>query len=205
MQDIYLFPYNGNAIEALDCISEEYNVLGFIDDNVEKQKSTYHGIPVFDKSVLQSNKQAKVLAVPGSPTSYKERKSIIDELHIEEDRFVTIIHPNAQVSKYATIGKNTLIMSGVVITSNAVIGNNVCILPNSVIHHDSKIGDYCLIGSNVSIAGNTKIEANCYIGTGVSIINGVTIGEGTLIGIGSNVIQSIPKNSKAVGNPAKLL
>jgi sugar O-acyltransferase (sialic acid O-acetyltransferase NeuD family) len=205
MQDLYLFPFNGNALEAFDCISEEYNVLAFIDDDPQKIGTMYQGIPVVDRTVLQKNKQVKVLAVPGSPTSFKVRKSIIDGLQINPDRFVTIIHPHASVSKYAKIGRNSLLMAGVVITSNAEIGDHVCILPNSVIHHDTKIGDYTLVSSNVSIAGYTSIEENCYIGMGVSIINGISIGKGSIIGLGSHVINSIPPNSKAVGNPAKLL
>ena len=192
MIDLFLFPFNGNAIEALDCVSDKYNVIGFIDDNPEKQNTSYAGIPVFPRSILTKNKTAIVLAVPGSPNSYKERKQIIDGLQIDPERFIHIIHPQAHISKHAKIGVNTLIMAGVVITSNAQIGNHVCILPNTVIHHDSHIFDYCVIGSNVSIAGNTLIKENCYIGTGSSIINGITIEQNSLIGLGSTVIKSIP-------------
>jgi sugar O-acyltransferase (sialic acid O-acetyltransferase NeuD family) len=146
-----------------------------------------------------------VLAVPGSPTSYMIRKKIIDDLGIADERFATVIHPKASVSPFAKIGKNTLLMAGVVLTSNCIIGNHVCILPNSVVHHDSIVGDYTLIGSNVTIAGNTSIGNNCYVGSGTSIINGISVGENTLIGMGTNVIKSIAKHSKIVGNPARIL
>ncbi|MDD3875053.1 MAG: acetyltransferase [Bacteroidales bacterium] len=206
MQDLYLFPFNGNALEAVNCIDKgKYKLMGFVDDTPEKQGQIAWGFQVFSREVLTENNHAKVLAVPGSPSSYIHRTEIITKLGISEERFVTIIHPLASVSPFAKIGYNVLIMAGVVITSNAVIGNHVCILPNTVVHHDSIIEDYSLIGSNVTIAGNSIIKSNCYVGSGTSIINGVTVGAFSLIGLGSNVITSIPENSKVVGNPGRVI
>jgi sugar O-acyltransferase (sialic acid O-acetyltransferase NeuD family) len=205
LKNLLIFPFNGNGLEAISCLSNEYNLLGFIDDIPLKQGKTSNGISVFTRDAIRNNPEALILAVPGSPTSYKTRKDVIGSLNIDYPRFATIIHPNASISPLAKIGKNVLIMSGVVITSNAVIGDHVCILPNSVIHHDTSIGEYTLIGSNVSVAGHSTVGANCYIGTGTSIINNITIGARTLIGLGSTVIKSLPEDSKAAGNPARLL
>jgi sugar O-acyltransferase (sialic acid O-acetyltransferase NeuD family) len=205
MQKLLIFPFNGNGLEAIDCIEEQYEFIGFIDDTIEKQGITREGFQVFNRVAFSKYKEAKVLAVPGSPTSFRSRKKIIEGLGIPIDRFAKVIHPSAVVSKWSKVGYNSLVMAGVVITSNAIVGNHVCVLPNSVIHHDSSIGDYSLVGSKVLIAGNVNIAENCYIGSGSNIINSVSIGENTLIGLGSNVINNISSNLKAVGNPAKLI
>jgi sugar O-acyltransferase (sialic acid O-acetyltransferase NeuD family) len=205
MIDLLIFPFNGNGLEALNCLGSNYNFLGFIDDTPEKQGKHQYGFEVFTRDALNRFPDAKVLAVPGSPASFTIRHSIISDLKVNENRYATVIHPSAQISNFAVIGKNTLIMAGVVLTSNCVIGNHVCILPNTVIHHDAEVGDYTLIGSNVCIAGSTIVENNCYIGSGTNIINGITIGKETLIGLGTNVLKSIPQNSKVVGNPARSL
>lgn len=202
---LFLFPYNGNAIEAVECLPEGIQLLGFIDDVAEKQGKNSAGIMVYPRSILAEYPNAKVLAMPGSPSSYLSRANAIASLGLDEDRFATVIHPKANVAKTVAIGKNCLVMAGVVITSNAIVGNHVCVLPNSVIHHDSVIGNYCLIGSNVTVAGGTKIGDNCYVGSGSSIINGISIGNNTLIGMGSNVLKSAPANAKLAGNPAKQL
>lgn len=205
MQDLLIFPFNGNGLEALGCIGTNFNFLGFVDDTPGKQGVHAMGFTVYSRQALKDFPSALVLAVPGSPASYTERKWIIDELQLPDNRFATVVHPRADVSPLSQVGKNTLIMSGVVLTSNCTVGSHVCILPNSVVHHDSAIGDYTLIGSNVTVAGNTSVGKNCYIGSGTSIINGISIGQRTLIGMGSNVIRSIPEGVKAAGNPARLL
>lgn len=202
-EKLFIFPFNGNGLEAIDCIKEQYEFMGFIDDTPEKKGLHALGFTVFGREVLQHFPKAKLIAVPGSPSSYKVRDHIIAELNTDYSRFITLIHPSACVSRYAKIGYNTLIMAGVVITANAEIGNHVCILPNTVIHHDSSVGDYALVGSNVTIAGNTRVGKYCYIGSGSQIINGIEVGENSLIGLGSNVIRTVPYGSKIAGNPAK--
>lgn len=201
---LIIFPFNGNGIEALDCLKPgEFEFIGFIDDDPLKKSSEHQ---IFTRDILIDNKQLFVLAVPGGPQSFRSRKQAIDSLPVRSPEcFVSIIHSTASVGKNVRIGKNCLIMAGAVITSNALIGDHVCILPNSVIHHDVVIGDYTLIGSKVVIAGGTTVGEKCYIGSGSNLMNGISIGSQTLIGLGSNVLRDVEEHSKMAGNPAKNL
>jgi len=203
VKDLLIFPYNGNGLEALDCIGEGYRFLGFIDDTPAKQGTDPYGHPVLGRAALIDFPEALVLAVPGGPKSYRSRSDVIHGLGIDARRFASVIHPSANVSPLASIGRNVLLMSGVVVTSNAVIGDHVCVLPNTVIHHDARIGAWTLIGSNVTIAGNALVDENCYVGSGTSVMNGLQIGKGAMIGLGSNVIRNVPAGSKVAGNPAR--
>jgi sugar O-acyltransferase (sialic acid O-acetyltransferase NeuD family) len=205
MIDLLIFPYNSNGIEAIDCLSDEFNLIGFVDDLPEKQGSSFSGHPVFSREAFNKYKNAKVLAVPGGPKTYKEKKININSLNLPEDRFATVIHPSAKISKYASVGINVLIMAGIVVAPRVKIGHHVCVLPNTVIHHDAEVKDYCWIGSNVVIAGNVQVGQNAFIGSASSIINNIEIGDGALIGIGSNVIRSVEANKTVGGNPAKPL
>ncbi len=201
-QPLLIFPYNGNGIEALDCIGDTYQFIGFVDDTPEKRGVNNDGFTVLGREAFTTYPDALVLAVPGSPSSYQHRKDIITGLGLSNERFAKVIHPAANISSFASIGFNVLIMAGVVITSNAVIGSHVCILPNTVVHHDVKLGDWGLIGSNVTIAGNSIIEENCYIGSGSSIMNGIRVGSNALVGLGSNVIYNVAQGVRIAGNPA---
>lgn len=204
-QPLLIFPYNGNGLEALDCLGDAYRLVAFVDDTPEKQGVDRHGYLVTGRDAFQRWPEAQVLAVPGGPASYRARRGVVQALDLAPERFAQVIHPSARVSPLATIGRNVLIMAGVVITSNAVIGDHVCVLPNTVIHHDAHIGSWSLIGSNVTIAGSVTLGENCYVGSGTSIMNGLEIGEGSLIGLGSNVIRSVGTGTCVAGNPARRL
>jgi acetyltransferase-like isoleucine patch superfamily enzyme len=153
---LLIFPCNGNGLEALDCLGDEFECIGFVDDTLEKQRAGAFGLPVLSRSALADRPHVAVLAVPGGPASYQARRQVIEGLSVSPERFATVIHPGAHVSKLAQVGHNVLVMAGAVITSNAVIGDHVCVLPNTVIHHDVTVGNFSLIGANVAIAGGVR-------------------------------------------------
>jgi sugar O-acyltransferase (sialic acid O-acetyltransferase NeuD family) len=154
---------------------------------------------------LAEHASARVLAVPGSAHSFRQRRAVIEGLGLDPARFATVIHPSACISPLARIGHNVLIMAGVVITANAVIGDHVCILPHSVVHHDSSVGDWTLVGSHVTVAGGTRVGAHCYIGSGSSLRDGLVLGEGSLVGLGSCLVRDTTPDSVVAGNPARPL
>lgn len=202
---LLIFPCNGNGQEAISCLGNNYKLIGFIDDDIKKQGKVFYGHKIFSRQALKKYKNVLVLAVFGRPENYLLREKVIESLKIPMSRFATVIHPKAEISRYAHIGKNVLIMANVVLTGNTVIGNHVCVLPNTVLHHDSEVNDYSMIGSNVIVAGFSKIGKNCYIGSGSNIINNVKIGDYSLIGMGANVISNVGRLKVAVGNPAKII
>ncbi len=206
MKELLIFPYSATAVEALDCLGAEWKCIGFISDDAGLIGTTVYGIPVYDRSVLNIRLNAYVLAIHGSPHSFRNRPGIISSLGIDPERFATVCHPSACISPRATLGKNVLIMAGIVITANASISDHVVILPNTVIHHDSHVGKYTLIASNVTVTGNVTVGENCYLGASSTIRNGLELPNFTLVGMNSNVL-SAPKTSGVtiVGNPAKTL
>ncbi len=199
---LLIFPCNGNGVEALDCLGDRFRMVGFVDDTPGKHGIGPQGHPVSGRSAFGDWAEAMVLAVPGSPVSYRARRQVIESLRLPDRRFARVIHPSAQVSRFAQIGRNVLIMAGAVVTSNAVIGDHVCVLPNTVIHHDCIIGAWTLVGSNVTIAGGTVIGENCYLGSGSSVMNGLRIGDEALIGLGSTVVRDVRARTAIAGNPA---
>ena len=204
-RSLLIFPCNGNGREALDCLAPSDRLLGFIDDAPEKEGTEVDGFPVFGRWALSSFQDASVLAVPGSPTSYRDRAEIIRGLDIPKERFATVVHPTAAVSPRAEIGRNVLVMAGAVITANAILGDHVCVLPNTVVHHDAVVGAWSLIGSSVVLTGGVSVGENCYVGSGSSVMPGVRLGARSMIGLGSNVLCDVPPDAVVAGNPARSL
>ncbi|MDM8537711.1 acyltransferase [Desulfobacterales bacterium HSG17] len=103
------------------------------------------------------------------------------------------------------------------------IGDFCLICPGVRLHAASsiRIGDNCMIAQGAYITDSdwhdiynridsgkpepVTIAENVWIGDGAVICKGVTIGENSIIGAGSVVVHSIPPNSVAAGNPAKVM
>ena len=112
---------------------------------------------------------------------------------------------------YTEFGKNTKIGKEVFINFCCHFQDNGGI----------EIGDGTMFGFNVSITTinhdinpatiinatpkPVKIGKKVWIGANCVILPGVTIGDNSVIGAGSVVVKSIPANSIAVGNPAKVI
>ena len=97
------------------------------------------------------------------------------------------------ISPDVKIGENLHLMHhlGVVIGSGVKIGNN-CIIYQQVTLGKSK-NAFPIINDNVTIY------------TGAKVLGGVTIGANSIIGANSVVLTDIPKNSIAVGVPARVI
>ena len=209
---IILFPFGGNAREALQVIRDlnrikkQWDVVGFTDDDPSLWGKKFDGVKVLGgKDVLKKYREAYVLAVPGRANIYLKRKEIINGLKVPASRSATIIHPTVIVSNDAQVGYNTLIMPYVMVSCGVKIGNHCVMLPQSVVSHDTQIGDYSCVGSNVSISGFVHIKENCYVGSGAKIKEDITIEEKSLVGLGSVVIKDVPPGVTVAGNPAKIL
>lgn len=203
----------GNCIDILDTlntinsVNPQYECVGFLDDN-----ENYWGKEIYDIQVLGPLSMASELPNDyyfvngiGSSSNFWLKSNIISKTDITLNRFLTIIHPSASVSKMSRLGQGVVVFQNTTITSNVTIGNHVMILPNSIISHDSIIGDYTCIAGGVCLSGNVTVGEACYIGTNSSVKEGISIENYSLIGMGSTVINHIPENSVVVGSPAKFL
>lgn len=212
IKKVIILGTGGNCLDILDTINDinekekKYECVGFLDDNESMWGKTLMG-----KKVLGPLKLAKdyddcfFVNGIGSDRTFLFKKKIIDSTGVTLDKFETIIHPTASVSRTAKLGNGVVVFQNATITTNVEVGNHVIILPNSIVSHDSIVGDYCCITGGVAISGMVKIGEFCYVGTGSSIRNGVTVGKNSLIGMGSVVTKDIESDSVVYGAPAKFI
>ena len=104
------------------------------------------------------------------------------------------------------IGKNIFININCLmdLKDKIYIGNNVLIGPNvSFITSTHKIS-FVDRPRPIESLGTIVVEDNVFIGANTTIFGGVIIGNNSVIGACSLVNKSIPPNSIAFGNPAKV-
>lgn len=205
----------GNAVDILDTINDInaasatmiWECAGFLDDKPEHWGKTIYGVKVLGPLALASAQPANHFFVNGigSVNNFSKKKAILSKANIPDERFATIIHPTASVSRTAQLGRGTVLLQHVTITFSVKIGDHVMILPNTVVSHDDVIGAYCSIAGGVCIAGQVTIGQSCYLGQNSSIISDIRIGDYCLIGMGSTVRHSVEANTVVVGNPARIL
>lgn len=98
------------------------------------------------------------------------------------------IHPKAEISKTAKIGKDVGIGACAVVEDGARIGDKTIIYPGVYIGHNTKIGTGCLIYSNVSIRENITIGNNVIIHCG-TVIGADGFGYATVSGVHHKIPQ----------------
>lgn len=118
-------------------------------------------------------------------------------------RPLTVIHPDATVSRFGKIGEGSFIAAKSIMGPLASIGISVIVNHGAVIDHDCIVDDFSHIAPNATLGGCVKVGKGVLIGAGANILPGVHIGDGALIGAGSVVITDIPANTHVVGIPAK--
>jgi sugar O-acyltransferase (sialic acid O-acetyltransferase NeuD family) len=132
----------------------------------------------------------------------KSRKRVAESL--AHAKFINI-NVGTYVSSDVNLGNGIFIAPGSVVQNSVIIGNHVIINTSASVDHDCNIGDYCHIAPNVTLCGGVSVGEGTLIGAGSVVLPGVKLGKNCIIGAGSVVIRNIPSDSKAYGNPAKII
>jgi sugar O-acyltransferase (sialic acid O-acetyltransferase NeuD family) len=211
VEPLIILGTGGNAYDLLDIVeainakAESWQVAGFLDDRPERGER-YLGLPILGK-IEDAQKFANALFINaiGSDQSFAVRPSVVARTHLPLDRFATLVHPAATVSKRAALGRGVYVNHCVSVAGGAVVGDHVLIGPGCTVGHDSVIDDHTVIAPGAIVSGFVKIGRACYIGAGAMIRQRQQIGDGALIGLGSVVVGDVAPRSVVVGNPARVL
>ncbi len=126
-------------------------------------------------------------------TFYKKNFKIIARIIMGVTQFLCHmdIHPAA------TIGRRVFIDHGI----GVVIGETTIIEDDVLIYQGVTLGGVSLNKEK----RHPTIKSNTVIGSGAKILGNITIGKNCKIGANSVVVCNVPKNSTAIGVPAKII
>jgi len=147
-------------------------IAGIVDSDYAGNTSYLHGLPVLGSELsdfLDVNKKNYLffIATNWSPAEehqrdFVKRLRLIDLVRQHNLQCANIIDPNAQVSRYATLGQGIYIGAVSNIEPDVVIEDFVQIYYGVGISHGSRIGTNSVIQRHAGLAA--IIGSNCYVG-----------------------------------------
>jgi sugar O-acyltransferase (sialic acid O-acetyltransferase NeuD family) len=147
-----------------------------------------------DEWLLQKTGEKPFLinGIGGEPHS-KVRSHVFDRYSSLDFKFLTIIHPSAQIAENVILGEGVQIMAGVVIQPNCSIKSNSIINTRASLDHDCAIQEDVHIAPGAVLCGNVVVGKGAFVGAMSCIIPGINIGLSATIGAGTTVLADVGK------------
>ncbi|MDU1891694.1 MAG: NeuD/PglB/VioB family sugar acetyltransferase [Dysgonomonas sp.] len=188
----------------IDMFGEAYNILGFMDNDINKIGGELCGLPIFDINYLQTNKidnLCMIIAI-NSPTAKETILKKLDSYNIE---FPNFISPHSWLSQGVKMGKGILIYPNSTIDFEAEIRDFVTINAGCTIGHNVTIGKFSSLAPGVNLAGFTQIDEKANLGIGSCSIQRIKIGSSCIVGGQAMLIEDVEPERTVAGVPAQII
>ncbi|MFG1879938.1 acetyltransferase [Sphaerisporangium sp. NPDC049003] len=194
------------AVHAVNDVSPTWELLGFLDDDPRRHGTVVDGVPVLGGSgeALERD-DARIVVCTGNSRDYASRARIVARLGLPPERYATLVHPGASVSRSCAIGPGSVVLAQVVLTASVTVGAHVSVMPHVTLTHDDVVGDYATVAAGARLAGGVHVGRGAYVGSGALVRETLTIGSYALVGMGSVVLQDIPAHEIWAGVPARFI
>jgi sugar O-acyltransferase (sialic acid O-acetyltransferase NeuD family) len=188
-------------------LSQEYNVIGFIDDDLLKHGTFVQGIPVLGGKETLIGLYGQGLSNAFVPIGNNRiRTQYLEFLQHIGFKTPSFIHPASSIHDSVYIGNAVYILPGTSIMPFTQI-SDMCMISMGVnVAHHCVVQKGVFLSQGVNVGASIRIEDFSFIGIGATIMTGVSnIGRNSLVGGGAVVIKDVPENAVMVGNPSRIL
>lgn len=198
----------GFIINNIKQFTEDFEVIGILDDDINKIGKEFWGVKVLgalnsiSKYLFDDESIGVVISIANPPIKEKIVTYLKQYPQIVYPNFV---HKKTWLSQKVTLGKGNIIYPGVSINYETEIHDFSTINMNVSLGHNCLINNYSTISPGANLAGFTNIGKLSFIGIGACCTQGHTIGNNTTIGAGAVIINDVPDYAVVVGNPGKVI
>lgn len=195
---MYIYGAGGHAKVILEILeANDLPIDGIFDDNLEVMQLWEYNVEVYPYKFPTGRKEF-IIAIGNNMV----RKQIANRLAV---RYGRALHPHANLSPRAGIGRGTTIMAGATVNADVIIGEHCIVNTNASVGHECALGDFVHISPRATLCGNVTVGEGTQVGAGAVVIPGIVIGEWAMIGAGTVVIRDVPDGVTVVGNPGKII
>lgn len=208
-KEIYILGVGHNTSVYIDLVEAcGYEIKGLYHYNGDRTGDIEHGYRVlgsFDDLFSLPSLVGMNLALSQGDNAI--RSQLFDKILQKGGRVPSLIHPTAQVSRFAQLDNGVVIHINTVVHPDVIIGDNSVLSYNVSITHSTMIGNHCYIALGAMIGAYVTIADFAFIGIGANIISGKvdTIGYNAYVGAGALVTHSVEKNTVVAGVPARII
>lgn len=186
----------------MDDLNQYDQVAAFLEPDLSWEEKWKDKMIMGKKVLPMSFADADLHRISIGIASNEIRQRTVNQLPADIE-YISILHPNAQISRWVTLGKGTIIAAGCILTSEIEMGDFVQLNLGTTVGHNCTIGDFFTTAPSVNISGNCNIASNVYMGAGAGTKQGISICSHVIIGMGAMVIADINEPGTYIGIPAK--
>lgn len=195
------------VVEAINAQGGQWDVIGFVDDDLARAGSKCEGLPVFgdieEAASLAAGNQSRIFVSIGVGSPYA-RRAIAARLNaIGLFEFATLVHPAAVLGPHVALAAGALVTAGVIVGPRAVIGEHVALNVASGVGHDARVGAFSVVCPGARVSGSCELGEEVLIGSNAVIAPGRKVGKRAVVGALSFVVLNVPAGGTALGNPAR--
>ena len=195
---------HGKIVADIARNMERWGKIAFLDDKYPGSVSV-SGWEIIGK-ISDAGKYLKdfpdtVVAIGANSLRLKLLKQMLNDGF----RLPVLIHPDASVSRSATLGPGTVVCVQSAIDIDTNVGMGAIINAGATIAHDCLLGDGVHVSPGGRVSGGVKVGECTWIGSGAIIREMVSIGRRVIVGAGSVVIRDVPDQVTVVGVPSRII
>jgi sugar O-acyltransferase (sialic acid O-acetyltransferase NeuD family) len=193
-------------IQDLSAAGQPLDVVAILDDEPSLHGQEIYGVKVAGPlEAVHEYGDAGVVFGIGSTRTRLLRHKIISRLGIPEDRFISVIHPQARIYPDVSIGAGSIVHPGVIINADCVLEPFSIVTFNTIVAPGCVIEKYAMVATMVLLLSGARIGRAAFIGARSCISERVHVGDGAFIGLASIITRNIPRGAHVIGNPPRVL
>lgn len=116
-----------------------------------------------------------------------------------------LIHPDASISRQASLGPGTVICAGAVIGVGATLGRACIVNTSASVDHDCRLADAVHVAPGARLGGGVTVGARAWIGIGACVRQELTIGADAMVAAGAVCVTDVAAGATVMGVPAQAI